>query len=143
MVNIQQRRLVYDCRAISREKESGTINCELLVHQRGSWVNLPIHNADSTIQHGRQLITGYVESQTNQKFRALLTYNHTNMKRTALWHLDQDVVCSMFIDGRKKPVCEHSGFTSYCNRIQVLDSADLFLASLQQSARTPQRTRST
>jgi hypothetical protein len=109
MADAPSKRLSFDYRTgKNSQTDQGTIHCELLVYERGSWVSLPVYSIASETANGRQTITGYVESQTDQKFRALLTYCHPNSRRTSKWHIDHHVLCTIHVDGRKKPVCEYS-----------------------------------
>ncbi|KAK9898923.1 hypothetical protein P389DRAFT_40959 [Cystobasidium minutum MCA 4210] len=109
MADASAKRLCFDYRTGQNNQiEQGTIQCELLTFERGSWGALPIYNVSSETYNGRQIISGYVESQTDQKFRAVLTYVHPKSRRTSRWHVDHALLCSMYIDGRKKPVCEHT-----------------------------------
>lgn len=109
MSEIPSKRLCFDYRTgQNSETDQGAIHCELLTFERGSWGALPVYKTSSETVNGKQIISGYVESQTDQKFRAVLTYLHPNSRRTSRWHVDHPLLCSMYVDGRKKPVCEHS-----------------------------------
>lgn len=88
------------------------IYCEILVKERGSWVALPIYNssvAPCNVCGDRTIATGYIESTADTRFRILLGYNKGS-SRTGHWLIKDDLLCSLYVDGRKKPVSEHSQF---------------------------------
>ena len=87
----------------------GTIACEILVFERGSWVSLPIYGSScQTTQDGKHKMSGYVESTSDRRFRVILTYTDGHGRRPAHWAIEDDLLCAMYVDGRRKPICEHS-----------------------------------
>lgn len=108
MAEAAPKRLTFEYRTgQATGTDQGTIHAELMVFERGSWVALPVYQPSCDTVNGRQVVSGYVESQTDRKFRANLTYT-CNAKRTARWQIDHPILSAMYVDGRRKPVCEHS-----------------------------------
>lgn len=97
----------------------GNLHCEVLVLNRKSWTNLLFYNTETREKGRRTVMSGCVESGTDQHFRIFLSYTNaverTNGRRKRPstvrpkhWQVKHDLLCEMFLDGSQTAISEHS-----------------------------------
>lgn len=85
----------------------GSFGIELLTFEGGTWSAARIHQQAKREVDGKDVLSGYVASQPGRHFRVLLHYTKAG-RRTGHWLINEDLLCALYIDGRKVPVSEHT-----------------------------------
>jgi hypothetical protein len=96
------------------DRLQGSIHCEILVLERGSWVALPIYRMESQAAGSKTVLSGFIESSSDRRFRVILSYTKGS-SRPSHWLLDHDIVCALHFDGRMRPISEHGQLARVAN----------------------------
>ena len=88
-------------------KRQGSYSCQLLTFEGGTWTAKRIYQQNTRQVDGREVISGYIASSPGRHFRVLITFTRAG-KRTQHWLTQEDLLCAIYVDGRRTAISEHS-----------------------------------